>query len=110
MGAKELFYKYLEQELEELFGKIKPELKDKFVFGSTRQGDRKWGGITNRLTNPPTISIYINSLEETYRPSLIKAIKTLISHEIIHTFQPKTMPNMEKEAYQKQGEINFFNE
>ena len=112
MDIQKLFYKYLEAELEELFGKLKPELKNKFTFCSTRNGNNKWGAATYRMVIPPQIEIHINSLEETYRPQLIKSMKWLISHEIIHTFQHSRQPEieMENEAYKKQAIMKFFNE
>jgi hypothetical protein len=106
---KESFQHYLELELEDIIRELKDEIKEKAIFKSIRDGNNKIGANCNRLTNPPTITIHINSLEETFRPSIKKAIEHLLNHEIIHAIQEphNTIETIEKEAYTKQDKVNF---
>jgi len=110
--TKQIFYEYLNSEITDLVAKLKPEIKKKAVFMGNENADRKAGASCNPMTNPPTIVFHLNALEETWRPYLKKALKQLMSHELIHAIQGRiTTENLttkEKEAYTKQSKIDFF--
>ena len=109
---KKEFYKYLEAEIDELYEKLKPELKKGFVVSSTLEGDRQAAAKTYSYLNPPSIIFHINSLEETIRPQIIKELKKIFTHEIVHSFQGRIMVGessyKELEAKEKEGKVNFF--
>jgi|SRR3990167_2308217 len=101
--ARDLFLDYLEVEIEEMIERLKPEIKQKAVFTSVKDGDREAGAKCYHGFNPPTIEFQLNAIEETLRPAIIKSLETLLNHEIIHAFGEKK----EKEAYQKQDKVDF---
>ncbi|MFA6925170.1 MAG: hypothetical protein WC223_13075 [Bacteroidales bacterium] len=110
--VKDYFYDYLESEIEELYDGLKDEIKDKFILLSVKDGELRSGASCEYMTLPPTIRIFINSLEIGYRQELKRSLKELLTHEIIHAIQGRNTEDqrgrMEEEAYQKQNKINFW--
>ena len=106
------FSKYIESELEQLIDGLKDNIKKKVCFGSTQSGDINIYGTCNNLVTPPKIEVNINSIEKILRPQIIKVLKEILSHEIIHAIQtPATMEDWqfkENEAYYKQNKVNFW--
>ena len=103
--TQKLFFAYIEAEIEELVEGLKPEIKQKAIFSSIRDGDLRAGAKCDYSVSPPLIQFQINALEETFRPQIIKSLGLLLNHEIIHSLGEIR----EKEVYQKQDKVNFNN-
>lgn len=110
--SQEAFYNYLETFLKEMIDELKPEVKQKAFFTSTRNGELNAGAKCYTILQPPKIEVFINSLDLAYRPKIEASFKFLLAHEIIHAFQGQIkvddLERAEKEAYIKQSVLNFW--
>jgi hypothetical protein len=107
--SKGTFYHYLELEIEQIISELDKDVRNKAIFRSVTDGEMGIWATCNYLTEPPIISVNINSLEEAIRPQIKKQIAEILNHELIHAIQARhNIPVVkEKEAYHKQDKVNF---
>lgn len=83
---------------------LKPEIKEKFVSSFTDGGQEGIWATTMKSFNPPVVTFHLNEMKK----PVIDFIRQVISHEIIHCFQPLSQEWKEKEAYNRQDKLKFF--
>lgn len=96
-----------------LFDEIYLDLKEEFKKYPVIVKYEKKGNVLadcNYITNPPTINVYIGTIQERINQQIKENLKSILTHELIHAIQPPTEPTNQKEndAYGKMNKLKFF--
>lgn len=96
----------IEDLIEEQIEQLKPELKEKFVYRFTDEASNKYAEISYFI--PPLITFYSKNIEKMTDKPIKQSIRELITHELIHVFQPLGREYKEDEAIERFQKLNFF--
>jgi len=92
----------LQQEIETQLGLLKPEIKDWAVFNFDEVAKHNEKAMASHIgLKPSLITFHL----KTMRRPLVRWIREIITHELIHSIQEV---KSEPEAYEKQKKLNFF--
>lgn len=93
----------MEKEIQKIIDELKPEIKKRAVFRFSDELKKEGKGIVFANTainlNPPVITIFTKTIND----SIKRKLREIITHEIIHTFTAD-----ERVAYGKQAKLDIF--
>lgn len=96
----------IEDLIEEQIEKLKPELRNKFVYRFSNENSNAFAD-TQYLV-PALITFYVKNIEKMTDKPIKQSIRELITHELIHVLQPNFMHNKEVEAQERFQKLRFF--